>query len=168
MSHKKQPPPPPVNAGVKVHPLPDSGGVAGLMSRLRQSDGSYAPPPGDPTGTRLPSFREWSPQNYHELHNRLLDLQREFAAFPASFRSRFGNDPYQVIRFIDDPANRIEAVRLGLVEPTDEEALALYRARQKKARVVQLDIEDEIATERARQARVKAAENPPPPAPASA
>lgn len=39
-----------------------------------------------------------------------------FMSLPSKVRSRFGNQPEQFLAFLADPANRDEAVKLGLVE----------------------------------------------------
>lgn len=132
-----------------------------LMERLKSSQGVYAPPPGDPTGRRIPRFEEWNSMTYHEMHNKLVDAQREFAGLPARLRSRFDNDPYQLIRFIEDPDHRAEALTLGLVTPTDEEAMAMRRALRKGGMIEQTDLVAEIAAEQARAKRLRDAENPP-------
>lgn len=48
-----------------------------------------------------------------------LDIVRQgevaFASLPSKVRDRFRNDPAQFLQFLSDPANRSEAVELGLV-----------------------------------------------------
>lgn len=145
------------NSPVQSHHAANSDPGA-LMNRLRDNRGNYAAPPGDPTGRRVPRFEEWTAPDYHSTHNRLVDAQREFAGLPARVRSRFNNDAYHLIRFIDDPQNRPEALIMGLVTPTDEEALAMHRAARKGGLIEQQDLVAEIEAERAKQARIKAAE----------
>lgn len=151
----------PRNSPVESHHA-EGGGIPSLMDRLRdRGAGQYVAPPGDPTGRRIPRFEEWTAPDYHDTHNRLVDAQREFASLPSRIRSRFNNDPYHLIRFIDDENNRPEALIMGLVTPTDEEALAMLRARRKGNLVEQQDLVAEIEAERARQARIRAAEADP-------
>lgn len=38
-----------------------------------------------------------------------------FMAFPADVRARFGNDPVQFVSFVEDPANKDECIKLGLI-----------------------------------------------------
>lgn len=131
-------------------------------ARGRSPDELIARHRGVPPGVGAnPIFGEWSPPDYHATFNRIHDTKMAFEALPGRVRARFSNDPFQVIRFVDDPANRLEAVRLGLVVPTEEEAAVLHRASLRSSRVEQLDLEDEIASARARAARVKAAEEDP-------
>lgn len=49
-----------------------------------------------------------------------LDLIREanasFDALPSEVRRRFGQDPARLMEFLQDPDNRDEAIKLGLIE----------------------------------------------------
>ena len=54
--------------------------------------------------------------DYHTALNRVIAAQDEFEALPAEIRARFGNDPAQLIEFLENSENRPEAEELGLVE----------------------------------------------------
>lgn len=47
----------------------------------------------------------------------------EFQRLPSQVRERFDNDPVKLMRFLEDGANRDEAVRLGLVNKPAEPAV---------------------------------------------
>lgn len=51
--------------------------------------------------------------------NMVKSAQEEFMKLSADVRARFGNDPGQFIEFCDNPANRDEAERLGLMKRPD-------------------------------------------------
>jgi phage internal scaffolding protein len=53
--------------------------------------------------------------DYHSAMNLVRSAQEQFLRVPAAVRARFHNDPAEFMSFIDDDANRPEAVRLGLV-----------------------------------------------------
>lgn len=53
--------------------------------------------------------------DFQSAMNAIADAQSGFMSLPAALRARFGNDPAQLISFLEDPANRSEAVSLGLV-----------------------------------------------------
>jgi phage internal scaffolding protein len=53
--------------------------------------------------------------DYHDSVFRAQEAQEEFMTLPASLRARFSNDPGQLIDFLSDPNNRLEAINLGLV-----------------------------------------------------
>lgn len=40
-----------------------------------------------------------------------------FEELPSTWRARFENDPAQFLRFVENPANRAEAIALGLIRP---------------------------------------------------
>lgn len=54
-------------------------------------------------------------EDYHSSLNRIIAAQEAFDALPATVRSRFQNDPGQLLAFLENPDNRDEAVELGLV-----------------------------------------------------
>lgn len=54
---------------------------------------------------------------YHDAMNVVVAADAAFAALDARTRDRFGNDPVQMLKFLEDPANREEAIALGLVNP---------------------------------------------------
>lgn len=53
--------------------------------------------------------------DYQASMNRLAQVQEAFEALPSRVRERFYNDPMQMLAFLEDPANKDEAVKLGLV-----------------------------------------------------
>jgi len=52
--------------------------------------------------------------DYQTALNTVLAAQDSFAALPSVVRDRFANDPAALLRFLEDPANLDEAVKLGL------------------------------------------------------
>ena len=54
--------------------------------------------------------------DYQEMLNIVMDAQDRFDRLPASVRSRFNNDPAQLLEFVGDENNRAEAVRIGLID----------------------------------------------------
>jgi phage internal scaffolding protein len=61
--------------------------------------------------------------DYHTALNRVIAAQDEFEALPAEIRARFGNDPAQLIEFLENSENRPEAEELGLVEKAAAEVV---------------------------------------------
>jgi phage internal scaffolding protein len=53
--------------------------------------------------------------DYHTAMNALIAAESEFAALPAQLRNKFANDPANLVQFLDNPENRAEAEKLGLV-----------------------------------------------------
>jgi hypothetical protein len=55
--------------------------------------------------------------NFQSAMNIVAQAQTEFMTLPAKLRARFHNDPAEILEFLQDPENREEAQRLGLVKP---------------------------------------------------
>ena len=54
--------------------------------------------------------------SYQELQNNAIVAKNKFMSLPAHLRRRFGNDPDELLAFLQDPNNKEEAIRLGLIE----------------------------------------------------
>ena len=54
--------------------------------------------------------------DYHTALNAVIAAEDEFMALPANLRARFQNDPENLINFLDNDANKEEAIKLGLVD----------------------------------------------------
>lgn len=80
---------------------------------------------GDPRASRQPKFFDMPSASFHEMLNSVTDVQAKFASLSAKTRARFGNSPYQLLRFVENPENLQEAVKLGFVaDPDILEAMA--------------------------------------------
>lgn len=79
-----------------------------------------------PTGSRKPMYGDFSAvPDYQGALQIVIDAQTRFSALPSELRKRFGNDPAQLVGFLEDEAHRDEAVRLGLLpQPAAEPAKA--------------------------------------------
>lgn len=55
--------------------------------------------------------------DYHESMNKVLKAQDAFLTIPAELRNKLGNDPAQLIAFLNNPNNRDEAIKYGLLDP---------------------------------------------------
>jgi len=71
---------------------------------------------GNRQSNRQPQFGDFTATNFQDMVNTVADVDLEFSKLPARTRARFKNSPYQLLRFLDDPANLPEAIKLGLVE----------------------------------------------------
>ena len=58
--------------------------------------------------------------DYHTALNQVIAAEDEFMSLPATLRARFENNPAQLIEFLDNPLNKNEAIKLGLVNPSVE------------------------------------------------
>lgn len=55
--------------------------------------------------------------SFYEATNRVKAAEEAFADLPAEIRTRFNNQPVELIEFLCDRRNRPEAEELGLLEP---------------------------------------------------
>lgn len=74
-----------------------------------------------------PAMPDIPHQSFHEMLNQVADAKYAFASLPATVRARFSNDPYQALRFVDDPKNLPEAIKLGIASPA---AIQRFNASQ--------------------------------------
>ena len=71
-----------------------------------------------PTSPVSPQYGDFTGiSDYQSALNAVIDAQDEFMSLPANIRSRFENDPANLINFLDNEENRQEAIELGLIEP---------------------------------------------------
>jgi len=54
--------------------------------------------------------------DYNQMHQKILDAKNMFGALPSNIRLRFGNDPAQLLAFMQDPQNLEEGIKLGIYE----------------------------------------------------
>jgi len=99
-----------------------------------------------PSNGLQPRFVEYPVNDYQEMVNYVHDIRESFKRLPARTRARFGNDPGQVVRFCENPENRSEAVRLGLMGCPEGQYLAkdgnLYPYGQGPRKASKADSED--------------------------
>lgn len=70
-----------------------------------------------PQNVGMPQYGDFEEiYDFHTAMNLVAEANEAFMQMPADVRARFNNDPNGLIAFIGDPANREEAVKLGLVD----------------------------------------------------
>lgn len=57
--------------------------------------------------------------DFQTAMNTIQLAKNEFMSLPAKTRTRFNNDPAELIAFIEDDANRDEAIKLGFIPKPD-------------------------------------------------
>ena len=55
--------------------------------------------------------------DFQSAMNLVIQAESMFSEMPASLRKRFDNDPAEFLRYIDDPANIEDSIKLGLRRP---------------------------------------------------
>lgn len=58
--------------------------------------------------------------DYQSALNGMMQADAAFADLPSQIRARFSNDPAELLEFLQDPRNRDEAIRLGIVNKPAE------------------------------------------------
>lgn len=70
-----------------------------------------------PQVQRIPLYGDFSGvESYQEAVNKIKKVEEVFGTLPAAVRDRFKNDPSELIDFVQNEANRAEAIELGLIE----------------------------------------------------
>jgi len=127
----------------------EAGNINNMAGRVLQ-----ARMRGNPDG-RKPMFMEVPSESFHEMLNKVTQVQHTFQRIPARIRSRFANSPAVMMDWLQNPDNRIEAVKLGLIDDPEIRA-QLEEAASQAARMAarrrsndpfedesQLDLEEE-------------------------
>lgn len=58
---------------------------------------------------------EIGPLDYHQAMQIMVESQERFNELASPIRKRFQHDPSQLLAFLQEPANREEAVKLGII-----------------------------------------------------
>ena len=70
-----------------------------------------------------PQFADVSAMpDYQAALNTVVAANAAFDALPSGLRERFGNDPAQLVAFLEHDGNRDEALKLGLIVDKSERA----------------------------------------------
>lgn len=70
---------------------------------------------------KMPTYGDFSGIfDFQSAMNIIQEAKQEFMSLPAKIRARFNNDPNELIKFIEDPDNKDEAIRLGFIEKPKE------------------------------------------------
>lgn len=73
----------------------------------------------------VPMFADYADApSYQEALDLVIESEAMFDELPSSLRKRFGNDPAQLLAFIDNPENYDDAVALGLLPAAPEPVVA--------------------------------------------
>jgi len=94
---------------------------------------------GDPNGAQ-PVFGYVPSETYHEMLNRVTDTQNAFNRLPARVRTKFHNDPAQMLRFVEDKRNYKEARKMGLIDASEAMEAELREA------AAQIDLVDKAGS----------------------
>lgn len=60
-------------------------------------------------------YGEFLEMDYHAAMNAVIMADQMFESVPSDIRARFGNDPGAFLEFVQDPNNKAELQKLGLI-----------------------------------------------------
>lgn len=86
------------------------------------------------------SFGDVSGADFKAMADKVAAAKSAFNNLPSKIRNRFANDPTQLLSFMDNPNNRDEAIKLGLISPLwspDQDGLGEHIVRDKDGKVVE-------------------------------
>lgn len=82
-----------------------------------------------PENPRLPQSGDFTGvSDFHTAMTAVRKAEEGFLELPANLRARFGNDPQNLLEFLEDVKNKDEAVKLGLVEKPPERTRDVVQA----------------------------------------
>ena len=88
-----------------------------------------------------------SSDSFHESMLVVVKAQEMFEDLPSSLRQRFGNDPANLLDFVQDEGNTEEMVKLGLVERKPKAANEDLEAKPKEEPKPKLEVEPKVDQE---------------------
>lgn len=92
-----------------------AGNINNIMRQHLSGTSALGSLPGNPNAQRKLQFGTMPAQSYHDMLNMVTDVQNVFNRLPSRVRSRF-KDVYQLLRWVENPDNIQEAVRLKLID----------------------------------------------------
>lgn len=93
--------------------------------------------PPDPNQLQFGDFS--GGEDFREIQNRIIEVNRSFDSLPAETREKFRNDPSEMLDFVADPKNADEARKLGLLsfESREVESSPEPKERPKTKKIVE-------------------------------
>lgn len=88
-----------------------------IAARYGITDGSIIPQTSDPS--HYGDFTE-APRDYREALDRIRDAEAKFLRLPAAIRSKFNNQPMEMLSWLQNPEHLDEAVTIGLLQRAPE------------------------------------------------
>lgn len=87
-----------------------------LVARYQETGSFYDPIVSLKAAARKPMFGDFTNvPDYQTALNKVIEAQDLFSRLPSKTRDRFENDPQKLLAFLQDAANRDEAISLGLI-----------------------------------------------------
>lgn len=82
-----------------------------------------------PENLRMPVSGDFTGvSDFQTAMNLVVEAQAQFMTVPAEIRERFNHDPAKLIAFLENPNNKDEAIKLGLVNAPAEKTRDVVQA----------------------------------------
>jgi len=91
----------------------DSTTIQGVLAKYGFNPNQNRQPPGITLDSSMSS------NSYHEGLIMIQKAQETFMQFPVKIRERFNHNPVELLKFIEDPKNAQEAIKLGIAQKPD-------------------------------------------------
>lgn len=79
-----------------------------------------------PVNPQTPSYGDFGEVfDFQTAMNSIITAEKNFMSLTATVRKRFNNDPQELLLFMENPANRQEAIDLGLVKKPVEASASI-------------------------------------------
>lgn len=87
---------------------------------------------GNPNG-RKPMFITVPSATFHDMMNKVVQIQDQFQRLSANIRRKFMNNPTVMLSWLENPDNRREGVKMGLIDDPELAYAMEQEAASKKA-----------------------------------
>lgn len=103
------------------------------------------PVPSAPGAHVQPNWTQWAPADFQAQLNAVMEAKIAFQALPSRIRSLFGNSPYELVRWINNPANLDRAIELHLISPPEGYKPPVAHRTAQQMDMVVASLQEEIA-----------------------
>lgn len=87
----------------------------------------------DHLNQRSPMYGEIPATDFMAAMQLVVEAKHQFDALPSAVRDRFANDPARLLAFLENPENRAEGEKLGLIVPKPVPPQAVEKPEENKA-----------------------------------
>jgi len=62
-------------------------------------------------------YGDFTGMDFRAIQERMIEAKESFMRLPSEIRKRFGHSPANLVEFMENPENKVEAQKLGLLPP---------------------------------------------------
>jgi len=98
---------------------------------------------GNPNG-RKPMFINVPSATFHDMMNKVVQIQDQFQRLSANIRRKFMNNPTVMLSWLENPDNRREGVKMGLIHDPELAYAIEQESARKRPTEVQQDLTEPL------------------------